>query len=96
MVQIIEQKKRQKVLIIILIVAAIVAVLTWYFYSQKGPSLEGLGEVTTPGASINDQKLKTIKLDFSVLDDVLFKSLKSHGVLPVAAGETGQTNPFQP
>jgi len=32
---------------------------------------------------------------FSVFDNDLFKSLKSHGVLPVTAGETGRANPFE-
>lgn len=98
MVQSLEQKKRQKVLLGVLIAVAIITAFIWYINFQKGFSVEEFissGERVSPDYSFTEQRLKEVKLDFSILDDALFKSLKSHGLLPVTAGETGRTNPFQ-
>lgn len=101
MVQPLEQKKRQGILIWILVIVAIITAIVWYTNYQKKPSIEeGLitpeeGEPVA-GPSISEERLKEIELDFSVLDNSLFKSLKSHGALPVTAGETGRENPFEP
>lgn len=90
-----EQKKRQKTLVIILIVVVIIAIIVWYFSLQGGPSIKVPAEGGVPsGVSPAEEMLKEIKLDFSVFDDSLFKSLKSHGTLPVVVGETGRENPF--
>ncbi len=86
-----EQKKRQKTLIIILIVVVIIAIIVWYLGLQEGPSIKVPAE---SGVSPAEEILKEIKLDFSVFDDPLFKSLKSHGALPITVGETGRENPF--
>ena len=97
MAQPLEQKKRQKILLGILVAVIIITVAVWYSSYYEGPSVEEIvpsGQLTT-GASAIEEELKTIKLDFSVFDDDLFKSLKSHGVLPVTAGETGRINPFE-
>lgn len=99
MAQSLEQKKRQKTLLGILIAAVIITAFVWYISFQKGPSVEEFispEERVSPGYSFTEQRLKEVKLDFGILDDALFKSLKSHGVLPVTAGETGRTNPFRP
>lgn len=91
MVKPVEQKKRQKTLVIILIAVVIIAIIVWYLGLQGGSSIEGEAPL---GVSPAEEMLKEIKLDFSVFDDPLFKSLKSHGILPVTAGETGRENPF--
>ena len=96
MAQPLEQKKRQKILVGILVAVIIVTVVMLYSSYYK-PSVEEIvapGQLTT-GASAIEEELKTIKLDFSIFDDDLFKSLKSHGVLPVTAEETGRINPFE-
>lgn len=92
----IEQKNRQKILIGILVVAVAAAGLFWYFNSQNKPSLESLipGDLGGSASLVSREKIKNIQLDIDILDDSLFKSLKSHGVLPVTAGQTGSTNPF--
>lgn len=41
-------------------------------------------------------ELRAINLDFSVLDNILFKQLKVFGVIPVNPGQTGRDNPFAP
>ena len=97
MAQPLEQKKRQKILVGILVAVIIITVVILYSNYYKGPSVEETvapGQLTT-GFSAIDEELKTIRLDFSVFDDDLFKSLKFHGVLPVTADETGRINPFE-
>ncbi len=90
-----EQKKRQKILLGILIAVAVVTVFIWYSNYQKGPAVE---ESTSQeeSTSATEERLKEMELDFSVLNNNLFKSLKSHGALPVITGETGRENPFEP
>ncbi len=90
MVKPLEGKKRQKTLLMALVVVVIIIVFVWYSNYQKEPVVE------ESAPQITGKRLKDIKLDLSVLDDSLFKSLRSHGVLPVTAGETGHTNPFEP
>lgn len=97
MAQLLEQKKRQKILLGILVAAVVITAFVWYLNFQKSSSINGAAQSGSVSVStITEQKLKEIKLDFSVLDDVLFKSLKSHGILPISPGETGRDNPFQP
>ncbi len=93
MVKAIEQKKRQKALITVLIVVVVIAIVVWYLGLQGEVPTEGEMPV---GVSPAEEMLKEIRLDFSIFDDPLFKSLKSHGILPVTAGETGRENPFKP
>lgn len=95
MAQTIEQKKRQKILIGILIVVIIITIFFWYSNYQKGSSYEaGSAQEGVAVTSSFEQRFKEIKLDLSILDDSLFKSLKSHGVLPVTVEEAGRKNPF--
>lgn len=95
MAQTIEQRKRQKILIGILVIVIIITFFFWYSSFQKGPSYEaGPAQEEITMTSTFEQRFKEIKLDFSILDDSLFKSLKSHGALPITVGETGRDNPF--
>lgn len=90
-----DPKMRQKILIGILIVAAIALGFFWYSGLQTRPSFEELISGSGGASLISEEKIKTIQLDLDVLDSSLFKSLKSHGVLPVTAGQTGRDNPFE-
>ncbi len=92
-----KQKKRQKVLIIILIIAVIVTGITWYLNRPKTSPATKLisGEKGSSGFSITEERLAEIKLDFSIFEDPLFKSLKSHGLLPVTVDQAGRENPFE-
>jgi len=88
------QKKRQNLLIGILIIVAIIAIIYWYPNYKKTPLIEESKQQTTTGLLSAEEIIKEIKLDFSILDNALFESLESHGILPVTAGETGNPNPF--
>lgn len=88
-----EQKKRQKVLLGILAVVVIITAFVWYSNYQKKPVKEGESLI---GPLVSGKYLKDVKLDLDILNDDLFKSLKSHGVLPVIPGDTGRDNPFSP
>jgi len=95
MVQPMEQKKRQKILLAVLVAVLIITAVFWYMAYNKKPFEEIAPSGQLPfGVSATEEKLKEIKLDISILDNDLFKSLKSHGVLPVTAGETGRLIPF--
>ncbi len=98
MAELLKQKKRQKVLIGILIAVIIISALVWYSYLRKKPSDEEfllMGEQRTINYSFTEERIAKVKLDISVLNDSVFKSLKSHGILPVTAGKTGRENPFE-
>lgn len=95
MAQPLEQKKRQKILLGILLIAVVITAFVWYFNFQKGPSISGVQPGGSFVSTITEQKIREIKLDFSALDNALFKALKSHGILPISPGETGRDNPFQ-
>jgi len=92
-----KQKKRQKILLIILGVVIVIAIFALYNSQKKSAEQEyQIKETTPPGISVEEKKLKEIKLNLEILDSELFQALKSHGVLPVVPGETGRSNPFQP
>jgi len=95
MAQPLAQLKRQKVLIIVLAVVLVVTAFVWYSNFQQ-PTDE---EYIPPKGGIAplpiEERLKEIRLDLSALDDALFKSLRSHGLLPVTIGESGRENPLE-
>ena len=41
-------------------------------------------------------ELRSLNLNFSIFDQVLFKKLKVFGIIPVNPGQTGRDNPFRP
>ena len=96
MAQPLAQLKRQKVLIIILAVVLVITAFVWYLNFQREPDVE---EYIPPEGGIAplpiEERLKEIRLDLSALDDTLFKSLRSHGLLPVIVGESGRENPLE-
>lgn len=95
MAQPLAQLKRQKVLIIVLAVVLVITAFVWYSNFQQPaaeeyiPSEEGISPLPI------EERLKEIRLDLSALDDTLFKSLRSHGLLPVTIGESGRENPLE-
>jgi len=91
-----DQKKRQKILLIVLAVVIVIAALfALSTLSEKFAKEEYQArEAAVPLMSTEEKKLKEVKLELEVLE--LFQALKSHGILPVAPGETGKENPFQP
>ena len=100
MAQPLAQLKRQKILIMVLVVVLVITAFVWYTNFQKKPSDD---EEYIPseraGTAVPlpiEERLKGIKLDVSILDDSLFKSLRSHGLLPVTVGEAGRENPLLP
>ncbi len=97
MVQADKQKKRQTILFAVLAVAVLVGVFILYsnYYENKSKT-EKSQEATAEIISGFERELGKVKLELDILDNKLFKSLKSYGVLPVTPGETGQENPFQP
>ncbi len=56
--------------------------------SAGQPSVVTRGEISP--------ELRTINLDFSLLDNISFKQLKVFGIIPVNPGQTGRDNPFAP
>lgn len=97
MIQLIEQKKRQKTLLVILAIVLVITGVIWYIGLNPSPVEKLVSSGQLPGGfSVTDEKIKEAKLELNILDSDLFKSLKSHGALPVTAGETGRTNPFEP
>jgi len=92
-----DQKKRQKILLIVLAVVIVIAALfALSTLSEKFAKEEYQArEAAVPLMSTEEKKLKEVKLELEVLDNELFQALKSHGILPVAPGETGKENPFQ-
>lgn len=96
MVRPLEQKKRQKILIGALVIVVVIIVFLWYSSSQKKSPEEEFVSDGQADSSITGEKFKGIRLDFSILDNPLFKLLETHGVLPVTPGETGRSNPFEP
>lgn len=96
MAQPLAQLKRQKVLIIVLAVVLVITAFVWYTNFRREPTDE---KYIPPEGGIAplpiEERLKEIRLDLSALDDALFKSLRSHGLLPVTVGESGRENPLE-
>lgn len=93
-----QERKRQKALLIVGLGILIIAAAVFYFgVWQKGkeaPSESIRADQKT--GLVSEEKLMTINLDFSFLEEVILPFLKSRGNLPVEKGETGRTNPFIP
>lgn len=97
MAQPLAQLKRQKVLIIVLAVVLVITAFVWYSNFQREPTVEKY--IPPEGGTYSlpvEERLREIRLDLSALDDALFKSLRSHGLLPVTIGESGRENPLLP
>lgn len=99
MAQPLAQLKRQKILIMVLVAVLVITAFVWYTNFQKKPSDDEYIPPERAGAAVPlpiEERLKEIRLDISILDDSLFKSLRSHGLLPVTVGEAGRENPLLP
>ena len=103
-----QEEKKQKILMVILAVSVLAAaiVLVWNFsgsetsnqpaetISQKNN--ENFPYLDEKNGSLPSEGLVSTELDLKVLESTQFKDLRSHGDLPVKAGETGRPNPFLP
>lgn len=98
-------EKRQKILIVVLIIIliAIAAILYYVFFgggTLPAPVITPSGLLPAPlqpqpTVSIEKQ-IESIKLDSSILDSSLFKSLKIYGEIPIKIESFGRDNPFSP
>ncbi len=66
----------------------------FYFMLIKG----SIAEIPLPAAAQDNalSKFKDLSLDFSIFDDVRFKSLRIFGESPVQPGQTGRADIFAP
>jgi hypothetical protein len=82
---------------VIPIAIIVLGVLGGYiFYSML---IKGSATELPPPAAVQDNtlfKFKDLSLDFSIFDDLRFKSLKIFGESPVQPGQTGRTDIFAP
>ena len=92
-----KEKKRQKILIGVLIIAVLGALIFWYANkTNEADDIATDGQQALNNGELSVESiLRNMKIDFSILDDSLFGSLESHGILPVTVTETGRTNPFE-
>lgn len=80
-------------MLLIVVIAFAIGYL-YYFQSVRPSQLP----IEPPPLSIKDDLImfKDITIDFSILDDNRFKSLRVFGELPVRPGITGKRNIFAP
>jgi hypothetical protein len=93
-----EKEKNSSISPVLLLLIVVLGVLGGFIYnSQITPATD---ERIKPIKSISPEdtlsKLKSSKLDFSILEDETFKNLKVFVELPINAGETGRENIFLP
>jgi hypothetical protein len=83
-----------RIIPIAIIVLGVVAGYLFYSMSIKGSA----AEIPPPVVAPNDvlSKFKELDLDFSIFDDLRFKSLKIFGESPVQPGQTGRADIFAP
>ncbi len=105
-----QEQKKQKILIVILIalILSIALVLVWVFLGPKTvtkqPAEKEISKMAKEKSSGEEggrifpmgEGLVSTELDLSILEKPQFKNLRSHGDLPVKAGQTGRANPFLP
>lgn len=89
------QKPDSEKLFIILILFAGLAVA---FLLASSAVFVPAGPPVSPAAVRGEisSELRSVSLDLSVLDNILFKQLKVFGLIPVNPGQTGRNNPFAP
>lgn len=79
---------------IALLIIVVAFAIGYLYYSQSQSSQLPTG---TSVLSRDDlTKFKDLTIDFSVLDDAQFKSLRTFGESPVGAGVTGKRDIFAP
>ncbi len=103
-----QEEKKQKILMVVLVVSILAAaiVLIWNFAGPKTSNQpteiisktnnENFPYLDGKNGSLPSEGLVSTELDLKVLESTQFKDLRSHGDLPVKAGQTGRTNPFMP
>jgi len=82
---------------VILIAIAVLGLIAGYFYYSQALH-EQILPVSPINISATDElvKFKNLKLDFSALDNLVFKTLRIFGESPVQPGSTGRADPFAP
>jgi len=80
---------------VILIAIVAMGFMVGYFYYSS--ALQGETPIIPPitfAADDNLAKFKDLELDFSAIDDLMFKNLRIFGESPVLPGSTGREDPF--
>jgi len=93
-----EKKQRKLIYVLIAVLAITAGVYLMYsnnlgFFSSSGVSQT----LSSPGNEMVSgivEMLKTVDLNFSLLDDKKFQSLALPGDFPIVVGEKGRANPF--
>ena len=103
-----QEEKKQKILTVILVICflAMAVVLIWNFSGPKTSNQptkmisetvnESFPYLNEENGFLPSEGLVSTELDLKVLESTQFKDLRSHGDLPVKAGQTGRPNPFLP
>ena len=88
-----QQPANRSIMILILVVAFAIGYL---YYSQS--IVPAQLPINPPPISAKDDLLmfKDLTIDFSILDDTRFKSLRTFGESPVRPGVTGKRDLFAP
>jgi len=87
------ENKHSPIILVSLLIASLIG---GYFYYVQVLKPEALPIQTGVSATDTLSKFKDLKLDFSILDDAKFKSLKIFGESPVQPGATGRVDLFAP
>ena len=88
-----EQPTNKPIMLLILVVAFAIGYL---YYSQSIQPAQSPIDPAPVSAKDDLTMFKTITIDFSVLSDSRFKSLKVFGESPVKPGVTGKRDIFAP
>ena len=80
-----------------LIAIAVLGLIAGFFYYSRALQ-DQIFLVSPINISADDRlvKFKDLKLNFSVLDNLTFKTLRIFGESPVQPGSTGRIDPFAP
>jgi hypothetical protein len=88
-----QQQPRQGILLILLIIS-VGFVAGYIYYSQFAPGT--VVPVSSSGGDEGIKKYKDLDIDFKVLDNQEYKSLKIFGDAPVVPDSSGKKNFFGP
>lgn len=82
---------------VILIAIALLGFIVGYFYYSQVLQDQAL-PISPIDIAVDDglAKFKDLKLDFSAMDNLTFRSLRIFGESPVQPGSSGRTDPFAP
>ncbi|MBI2063353.1 MAG: hypothetical protein HYT61_03930 [Candidatus Yanofskybacteria bacterium] len=81
---------------VILFAIIILGLIVGYFYYNQTSQDQSVSVVPASLTDVNFSKFKDLKLDFSGLDNLIFKTLRIFGESPVQPGSTGRIDIFAP